>query len=129
MFFITGDIYHIYNRGNNKNILFHDDKSYLLFLSNLKKQVKPFSDILAWTLMPNHFHLMLHANEKSIIPRSSGKNKIQELAYRIGILLSSYSQSINLKNGTTGSQFQQKTKSKNLFTADALRNCNRNQNH
>ena len=129
MFFNPGGIYHIYNRGNNKNILFRDDESYLLFLNNIQKQVKPFSDILAWTLMPNHFHLMLHANEKSIAPRLSGNNKIQELAYRIGILLSSYSQTINWKNGTTGSLFQQKTKARSLFTADALRNWNTSQNH
>lgn len=39
---------------------------------------------------------------------------MQELAYRIGILLSSYSQAINKQNETTGSLFQQKTKAKIL---------------
>lgn len=39
---------------------------------------------------------------------------MQELAYRIGILLSSYSQAINKQNRTTGSLFQQKTKVKIL---------------
>ena len=39
---------------------------------------------------------------------------MQQLAYRIGILLSSYSQAINKQNGTTGSLFQQKTKAKIL---------------
>ena len=39
---------------------------------------------------------------------------MQQLAYRIGILLSSYSQAINKQNGTTGSLFQQKTKAKVL---------------
>lgn len=37
---------------------------------------------------------------------------MQELAYRIGILLSSYSQAINKQNHTTGSLFQQKTKAR-----------------
>ena len=37
---------------------------------------------------------------------------MQELPYRIGVLLSSYSQAINKQNGTTGSLFQQKTKAK-----------------
>jgi putative transposase len=40
---------------------------------------------------------------------------MQELSYRIGILLSSYSQAINKQNQTTGSLFQQKTKAKDLF--------------
>lgn len=40
---------------------------------------------------------------------------MQEFPYRIGILLSSYSQAINTQNKTTGSVFQQKTKSKILI--------------
>lgn len=64
--------------------------------------------------MPNHFHFIIQANEKSIIPRIAGKLEIQELSYRIGILLSSYSQIINKQNGTTGSLFQQRTKAKDL---------------
>ena len=39
---------------------------------------------------------------------------MQEFAYRVGILLSSYSQAINKQNKTTGSLFQQKTKGKIL---------------
>lgn len=39
---------------------------------------------------------------------------MQEFAYRIGTLLSSYSQAINKQNKTTGSLFQQKTKAKIL---------------
>ena len=39
---------------------------------------------------------------------------MQEFAYRIGVLLSSYTQAINSQNKTTGSLFQQKTKAKIL---------------
>lgn len=39
---------------------------------------------------------------------------MQEFVYRIGILLSSYSQAINKQNKTSGSLFQQKTKAKLL---------------
>ena len=51
----------------------------------------------------------------------AGKNDVQELAYRIGILLSSYSQIINKQKGISGSLFQQKTKAKNLFIPNALK--------
>ena len=44
---------------------------------------------------------------------------MQEFAYRIGVLLSSYSQAINRQNGTTGSLFQQKTKAKCVTGRDA----------
>ena len=66
--------------------------------------------------MPNHFHLIIMATEKSIIERSSfGGKPMQEFPYRLGILLSSYSQAINKQNKTTGSIFQQKTKAKILI--------------
>jgi hypothetical protein len=64
--------------------------------------------------MPNHFHFMIYATAKSCEERKSfGGKPMQELAYRIGILLSSYSQAINKQNNT-GSLFQQKTKAKLL---------------
>jgi putative transposase len=65
--------------------------------------------------MPNHFHIIIQANEKSVTERMSfGGKPMQEFAYRIGILLSSYSQAINKQNNTTGSLFQQKSKAKIL---------------
>ena len=65
--------------------------------------------------MPNHFHLIVHANENSIKERNSfGGKPMQEFAYRIGILQSSYAQAINKKNNTSGSLFQQKSKAKIL---------------
>jgi len=55
------------------------------------------------------------ATEKSIMERSSfGGKPMQEFPYRVGVLLSSYSQAINKQNETTGSIFQQKTKAKIL---------------
>ncbi|MBL7701693.1 MAG: hypothetical protein JNM14_05555 [Ferruginibacter sp.] len=73
------------------------------------------SEIICYCLMPNHFHIIIQANEKSVSERGSfGGKPMQEFAYRVGILLSSYSQAINKQNKTTGSLFQQKTKVKIL---------------
>jgi hypothetical protein len=56
---------------------------------------------------------MIRANEKSIIERNSfGGKPMQEFAYRIGILLSSYSQAINRQNKTSGSLISAENKSK-----------------
>lgn len=117
MNFILDEAYHIYNRGNNKQPIFFNDENYLFFIAKMRAQLKPCCDILCWCLMPNHFHFILHANEASVKERSAfGGKPIQELSYRIGILLSSYSQAINKQNKTSGSLFQQKTKSKELTT-------------
>ena len=56
------------------------------------------------------------ATDKSVAERTTfGGKPMQEFPYRIGILLSSYSQAINKQNKTTGSLFQQKTKAKILI--------------
>lgn len=115
MFLYPSEFYHVYNRGNNKQTIFFTNDNYLFFLNKLRIQISPVADIIAWCLMPNHFHFIIHANEHSIKERKSfGDNSMQEFAYRMGILLSSYSQAINKQNNTSGSLFQQRTKCKNL---------------
>jgi putative transposase len=119
MHFIPDQVYHIYNRGNNKQRTFLYEKNYYFFLTKIEKQISPVCNILAWCLMPNHFHLLIYATEESCIERASfGGKPMQELSYQIGILLSSYSQAINKQNKTTGSLFQQKTKAKCITTLD-----------
>ncbi|HMK25779.1 MAG TPA: hypothetical protein VK483_07085 [Chitinophagaceae bacterium] len=91
----------------------------MYFLKKARDQLLPFSDIIAYCLMPNHFHFILRANDNGLKERNTfGAKPMQELAYRIGILLSSYSQAINKQNKTTGSLFQQKTKAKVLSETD-----------
>ncbi len=119
MNFVQGEFYHVYNRGNNRQPVFFNERNYLFFLKKVKEQLLPFSEIIAYCLMPNHFHFLLRANHNGLKERNSfGGKSMQELAYRIGILLSSYSQAINKQNKTTGSLFQQKTKAKILYEAD-----------
>ena len=63
MQFETGYLYHIYNQGNNRQKIFFDRENYLLFLKKIRSHVKPYCDVLAWALLPNHFHLMVKVNE------------------------------------------------------------------
>ena len=112
---IQNEFYHVYNRGNNKQRVFFSDANYLFFLKKIRDQLSPVCNIISYCLMPNHFHFIIMATEKSITERSTfGGKPMQEFPYRIGILLSSYSQAINKQNKTTGSLFQQKTKAKIL---------------
>lgn len=115
MNFDKGEFYHVYNRGNNQQIIFFTERNYFFFLKKIREQLLPVADIIAYCLMPNHFHFLLRATEDGLKERESfGGKSMQQLAYRIGILLSSYSQAINKQNNTTGSLFQQKTKAKIL---------------
>ena len=57
--FEHGNIYHIYNKTNNKELLFRSDENYLYFLNRFSKYISPFADTYAWNLLPNHFHFMI----------------------------------------------------------------------
>lgn len=50
--------YHIYNHANNKDILFYNSRSYVLFLQKLAVYLGEYLDIYAYCLMQNHFHLL-----------------------------------------------------------------------
>ena len=62
MYFEESGLYHVFNRGNNSERVFFSDKNYLYFLEKLKYYVYPYADIIAYCLMPNHFHLMIYVN-------------------------------------------------------------------
>ncbi len=87
--YVAGGIYHIYNRGVEKRIVFMDDQDHFVFLKYLreavsarekgadsgalridKRAVKNFHDrldIIAYCLMPNHFHLLVKQYDQSCI--------------------------------------------------------------
>ena len=56
---IPGYYYHIYNKAVSNNLLFNNDRNYSFFLSRIKKYLIPISNILAYCLMPDHYHLIV----------------------------------------------------------------------
>lgn len=66
MIFEKDTLYHIYNQGNNKKRIFFNRDNYELFIHKIKYYILPYSDILAWCLMPNHFHLMVLVKETEL---------------------------------------------------------------
>ena len=62
MIFKEGHIYHIFNQGNNKEQVFFTRENYIYFLHKITQYILPYADILAWCIMPNHFHLMVYVN-------------------------------------------------------------------
>ncbi len=56
----AGYIYHVLNRGNRKQTVFHREKDYLTFLELMKKAKEKFPiKIFAYCIMPNHYHFAL----------------------------------------------------------------------
>ena len=127
----TGGIYHIYNRGVEKRKVFIDERDHLRFLSdlfefnnknpaiNLNYHTKHNNDqylevrlpnretiveILAFCLMPNHFHLILKQTEE---------RGITEFMRKLG---TGYTNYFNKKYNRVGSLFQGKFKSVGITT-------------
>jgi putative transposase len=118
MKFYEEGCYHVYNRGNNKQKIFFSDNDYLHFLSLCKKYIVPRVNIMAWCLMPNHFHFILHTNALSLQPLKWGGNIMPNLSNGFQLLQNNYAKMVNKRECRTGSLFQQKTKSKYLETME-----------
>ena len=71
MNFQQGDLYHIFNQGNNRQKIFFTRDNYLFFLTKIKNHILPHADIIAWCLMPNHFHLMIYVHTLETAVESS----------------------------------------------------------
>ncbi len=70
--FLPDQYYHFYNRGNNRQAVFFERDNYLYFLRGLKKYVCKDVDIIAYCLMPTHYHVLgMVKNQKSEVSETS----------------------------------------------------------
>lgn len=92
--FTPNACYHIYNRGCGHQRIFFEVDNYLFFLRELKQRCHIFRiDVLAWCLMPNHYHLLLS-------PRSN------QLSAMMQAFSTSYTKAINERQQRTGTLFE-----------------------
>ena len=113
-------VYHVYNRGNNRNMLFYEPDHYKFFLEKIRKYIVPHCDLLGYCLLPNHFHFLIHANELTVLPydlssealasnQSNSRISMSRLSHGVQMLLSSYAKAINKRHKRAGSLFTQNT--------------------
>lgn len=121
---MKGGYYHIYNRGVEKRVIFEDKQDYKVFLNYLKfslselpqktellktftLQGEPFKgmpripknyvgkiDLVAYCLMPNHFHLLIKQIDKD------------SMRSFMNSLITRYTMYFNKKNDRVGCLFQ-----------------------
>jgi putative transposase len=125
--YLPYQIYHIYNQGNNRQKIFFKHDNYLFFQQKMIHYLLPLVDVLAYCLMPNHFHWLVftrpEACEKSNFPKPRKKytesgyddphpDCQQNLSKAIAVMLRSYTRAVNLQEDRSGSLFRHKTKAK-----------------
>lgn len=104
--FSTGGYYHVYNRGTDKRNIFSDSSDYERFLAAVLKSKHNLDDrrhdvaVIAYSLMPNHFHLLLRQLE------DGGVSLFME---RFG---NSYTKYFNIRNERSGRLFESTFKAK-----------------
>ena len=110
---VEGELYHVFNRGTEKRKIFLNKKDYERFIVNLilfnacRTPIKnisryninsacqkipndPLVKIHAFSLLPNHFHLMIE---------QVAKNGIARFIHKLEIGYSSYFNKLNSRNG------------------------------
>ncbi len=98
--YIENGIYHIYNRGCNKDNIFFNKENHLYLLRLMEKFKDSYKiEIIAYCLMPNHYHLLMQ--QKSAKPISSYIQKI----------FNGYVQAINKQQNRSGTLFEGRSKS------------------
>jgi putative transposase len=118
-------IYHIYNRGNNKENIFYQQENYSYFLKKLSEYVTDYIDIYAYCLLPNHFHLLarvkkeedvIAAYQKNTLSKSQRLGKYEPLpaheivSEQFRLFFMSYSKAINKQEKREGSLFRKNFK-------------------
>ena len=101
--FFPGGYFHIYNRGVNRNQIFFSEEDYCYCLSLLKKYAETYYiTIIAYCLMPNHFHFILRQNSDKSISQF------------IGVVFNAYVQSVNKKYNRIGTLFEGRFKNTHI---------------
>jgi putative transposase len=115
-------LYHIYNQGNNRQSIFHHQKDYETFLNMAMKNLPQCSSVVAYCLMPNHFHFMVGTDERVNEEEQQGALLLDPLTNTLRRLLSGYARIFNQRYDRSGSLFRQKTKIKCLTEDIAMNN-------
>ncbi len=107
----VGKVYHVYNRGNNGQDIYFDDENYSFFLKQFDKYLSSRVDVIAYCLMPNHFHFLIRIK---IFDGVNDDEISKAITKSFRDFLISYAKSINKKYKRTGALFQQKFKRKEV---------------
>jgi len=142
MEFYAPQLFHIYNQGNNRHKLFFSDAHYEFFLWKMRAHLQPFGHLIAYCLMPNHYHWLFYVEQPTVVRKDlwahldkiewkrrqheygqdakpvepsnrPGKaDSLVPLNDAIGMLQKAYTRAINTEKGWSGSLFRKSFKAK-----------------
>jgi putative transposase len=97
-------VYHVYQRGNNREYLLRNDDTKKFFIHQAKEYNKKFDfEMLACVMMDNHYHLIIKTN----------KDPLYEIMFNINNVFVKY---LNKQLSRTGHAFEARYKCKRIET-------------
>ena len=99
----------MYNRGNNRENLFHKPENYSYFLRKYGHYLSNWVDTYAYCLLPNHFHLLIRVKHIENLPGFQdleGLDITKAISQQFRLFFMAYSKAINKQENRTGSLFQ-----------------------
>ena len=118
--FVPDIYYHFYNRGNNRQTVFFESDNYLYFLGGVKKYLVPVAHVVAYCLMPTHYHILVRIKSQTseVFKTSevSGKEVSAQVSRAMQKFLISYTKAINKRFSRVGSLFQGQFQAKPIQT-------------
>ncbi len=104
---VTGNYYHLFNRGVNREDLFKEKRNYYYFLQQYQFYCSDIFETYAYVLLKNHFHLLVYVKETEAVPRRDGRGMYQpDASKQLSHFFNSYAQSINKAFNRTGPLFE-----------------------
>lgn len=100
-----GVYYHIYNRGNNREDIFFEERNYRHFLNLYAKYIEPVADTYAYCLLPNHFHFLVRIKDEETLTVIETL-RVLVPSQQFSNLFNAYAKAINKAYGHTGSLFE-----------------------
>ena len=127
--------YHIYNRGVNGENIFYEERNYDLFLNLYEKHLLPVTELFAYCMLRNHFHVSVRTKSEneilktlrvsSVDNRQNGQESLPKgktsrarkplgseglgskyVSDQFSNFFNAYAKTINKAYGRTGSLFQ-----------------------
>ncbi|RZJ67325.1 MAG: hypothetical protein EOO50_06155 [Flavobacterium sp.] len=119
--------YHIFNQGNNGIEIFMQAENYSYFLKLYRKYIDPIADTLAWSLLPNHFHVLIRVKELDSVNltdfhfTTTKSPKTIDASKQFAHLLNAYTQAVNKRFQRTGSLFENPFRRTEVVGLDIVR--------
>jgi len=102
----AGEYYHLYNRGHNREPIFYERGNYAFFLRRLGEYLIPLVELVAYCLMPTHYHLVVFVKDIPEVSEAVEASQMSPVSRAMQRFSISYTKAMNKRYGRVGALFQ-----------------------